>query len=171
MIELVERMQREGLSTRQQTRTALKPVKKGARGRPRNFTFRSQPKEKSFSLSLQFRRAEVPRGDIVRALQAIIEDLLRQDAERARSSALEHKPESKKPPPLPQPERDERRGVERRADARALPKPRAERRQRDAEEGRDDLVVLVVADEVRSGQPAGQQVEHDVRRGPGQREA
>jgi ParB family transcriptional regulator, chromosome partitioning protein len=80
MIELVERFQNEGLSTRQQMRTALKPPKKPGRGRPRNFTFKYQPKEKTFSLALQFKRADVPREEVVRALQSIIEDLLREDA-------------------------------------------------------------------------------------------
>jgi ParB family transcriptional regulator, chromosome partitioning protein len=80
MIELIERLQKDGLTTRQQVRTALKPVKKGAPGRPRNFVFKYQPKEKTFSLALQFKRTAVPREEVVRALQSIIEDLLREDA-------------------------------------------------------------------------------------------
>jgi ParB family chromosome partitioning protein len=79
MIELIERLQKDGLTTRQQVRTALKPVKKGAKGRPRNFVFKYQPKEKTFSLALQFKRTDVPREEVVRALQSIIEDLLRED--------------------------------------------------------------------------------------------
>jgi ParB family chromosome partitioning protein len=80
MIELIERFQRDGLSTRQQMRAVLKPVEKPQRGRPRNFVFKYQPKEKTFSLALQFKRSEVPREEVVRALQSIIEDLLREDA-------------------------------------------------------------------------------------------
>ena len=80
MIELIERFQKEGLTTRQQVRTVLKPVKKGAKGRPRHFVFKYQPKEKTFSLALQFKRTDVPRDEVVRALQSIIEDLLREDA-------------------------------------------------------------------------------------------
>ena len=80
MVELIERFQREGLTTRQQVRTALKPVKKGAPGRPRNFVFKYQPKEKTFSLALQFKRTEVPRDEVVRALQSIIDELLRENA-------------------------------------------------------------------------------------------
>lgn len=79
MIELVERFQAEGLTTRQQVRTVLKPVKKPGRGRPRNFVFKYQPKEKTFSLALQFKRTDVPREEVVRALQSIIEDLLREE--------------------------------------------------------------------------------------------
>lgn len=80
MIELLERFQKEGLTTRQQVRTLLKPVKKGTRGRPRHFVFKYQPKEKTFSLALQFKRTDVPREEVVRALQSIIEDLMREDA-------------------------------------------------------------------------------------------
>ena len=80
MIELVERFQSEGLTTRQQMRTVLKPVKKGARGRPRNYVFKYQPKEKTFRLALQFKRSDVPRDEVVRALQSIIEELLSPDA-------------------------------------------------------------------------------------------
>lgn len=77
MIELVKRFQTEGLTTRQQVRTVMKSVKKGAKGRPRNFVFKYQPKEKTFSLALQFKRSDVPRDEVVRALQSIIEELLR----------------------------------------------------------------------------------------------
>ena len=80
MVELIERFQTEGLTTRQQVRTALKPVKKGAHGRPRNFVFKYQPKEKTFSLALQFKRTDVPRDEVVRALQSIIDELLRENA-------------------------------------------------------------------------------------------
>jgi hypothetical protein len=38
--------------------------------------FRYQPREKTFSLSLQFRKAQVPREEIIRSLQAIIDALL-----------------------------------------------------------------------------------------------
>ncbi len=80
MVELIERFQKEGLTTRQQVRTVLKPAKKGAKGRPRNFVFKYQPKEKTFSLALQFKRTDVPREEVVRALQSIIEELLSEDA-------------------------------------------------------------------------------------------
>jgi ParB family chromosome partitioning protein len=74
MMSLVERFQKEGVATRQEARRATK-AKKGSVGRPRNFVFRYQPKEKSFSLALQFRRAEVDRREIIRTLQAIIDEL------------------------------------------------------------------------------------------------
>ena len=37
-------------------------------------------REKSFHLALQFRKSEVRRDEIVRALQSIIEDLLREES-------------------------------------------------------------------------------------------
>jgi hypothetical protein len=42
--------------------------------------FRFQPKEKSFKLALQFRRSEVDRREIIRTLQAIIEELARAES-------------------------------------------------------------------------------------------
>ena len=42
--------------------------------------FKYQPKEKTFSLALQFKRTEVPRDEVVRALQSIIDELLREKA-------------------------------------------------------------------------------------------
>lgn len=78
MVEMIERLQSEGLTTRQQARAAIKPAKAPGRGRPKHFVFKFQPKEKSFNLSLQFKRAEVPREDVVRALQSIIDELMSQ---------------------------------------------------------------------------------------------
>jgi ParB family chromosome partitioning protein len=77
MVELIERLQADGVTTRKEARAALKPVKAG-RGRPKHFVFRYQPKEKSFNLALQFKRSDVPREDVVRALQSIIDELMSQ---------------------------------------------------------------------------------------------
>jgi ParB family transcriptional regulator, chromosome partitioning protein len=74
MMALLERFQKEGVSTRQDARQATANRKKAA-GRPKNFVFRYQPKEKAFKLALQFRRSEVDRGEIIRTLRAIIEEL------------------------------------------------------------------------------------------------
>ena len=48
---------------------------KASRGRPRNFVFRFQPGEKSFSLAMQFRKAHVSREEIIQALEATLEGL------------------------------------------------------------------------------------------------
>jgi ParB family chromosome partitioning protein len=74
MMALLERFQKEGVSTRQDARQVT-AAKKAAAGRPKNFVFRYQPKEKAFKLALQFRRSEVDKGEIIRTLRAIIEEL------------------------------------------------------------------------------------------------
>jgi ParB family chromosome partitioning protein len=75
MIALVERLQKEG-PTRSEARRIVREAKP-ARGRPKNFVFRFQPREKSFSLALQFRKASVPKEEIIRTLEAILENLRR----------------------------------------------------------------------------------------------
>lgn len=75
MVALVERLQKEGATTRQAARELTKDPKSKAKGRPRNFVFKYQPKEKSFSLALQFRKADVPKDEVIRALQRIIQEL------------------------------------------------------------------------------------------------
>ena len=75
MVALVERLQKEGATTRQAARELTRDAKSKAKGRPRNFVFKYQPKEKSFSLALQFRKTDVPRDEVIRALQRIIQEL------------------------------------------------------------------------------------------------
>jgi ParB family chromosome partitioning protein len=79
MVALIERLQNEG-TTRQEARRIRKESKGRVKGRPRAYVFRYQPREKTFSLALQFRKSQVPREEIVRALQSIIEDLMREEA-------------------------------------------------------------------------------------------
>ena len=77
MIALVERLQSSGGATRDDARRLAQQEKaKATRGRPRHFVFKYQPREKTFSLALQFRKSEVPREEVVAALQAIIDELL-----------------------------------------------------------------------------------------------
>ena len=81
MVALVQRLQHDGRATREDARRLAKQGKaKSAKGRPRHYVFRYEPREKSFALALQFRKSNVPREEIVRALQTIIEDLLREEA-------------------------------------------------------------------------------------------
>jgi ParB family transcriptional regulator, chromosome partitioning protein len=75
MVSLVEELQKGG-ATREKARRLTKESRtKASRGRPQNFVFRYQPKEKSFTLALQFRKAQVPRAEIIRTLQSILEQL------------------------------------------------------------------------------------------------
>ena len=83
MQQLIARLTTEG-GTRDQARRIAKESKpKGGRGRARPYVFRYQPREKTFSLDLRFRKSDVPRDEIVRALQSIIDELLKKDAARA----------------------------------------------------------------------------------------
>jgi ParB family chromosome partitioning protein len=79
MMALLEGLEKEGASRDTARRLAKAGKGKAAKGRPRNYVFRYQPKEKSFNLSLQFTKAQVPRDEVVRALQSIIEELMRED--------------------------------------------------------------------------------------------
>ena len=85
MAQMVGRLQHEG-GTREQARRIAKEAKpKGSgRGRPRHYVFRYQPREKNFTLSLQFRKADVPREDVVRALQGILDELMKDERVSAR---------------------------------------------------------------------------------------
>jgi ParB family transcriptional regulator, chromosome partitioning protein len=76
MIALIERLQREGATTRQAARQVAKDGAAKSKGRPRHYVFKFQPKEKSFSLALQFKRSDVPKQEVVKVLQRVIEELL-----------------------------------------------------------------------------------------------
>jgi ParB family chromosome partitioning protein len=78
MIDFVHRLQQEG-GTRQVARRILKQARGKSRSRPRSYVFRYQPREKTFRIALQFRKPQVDRDEIVRALQSVIEDLMRED--------------------------------------------------------------------------------------------
>jgi len=82
MIAFIHSLQSNGHGvTREDARRIAQAQKaKATRGRPRNYVFKYQPREKSFRLALEFRKSDVPRDEIVRALQSIIEDLLREEA-------------------------------------------------------------------------------------------
>jgi hypothetical protein len=42
--------------------------------------FRYAPGDKTYAVALRFKKSQVPREEIVRALQAIIEDLMREES-------------------------------------------------------------------------------------------
>jgi ParB family chromosome partitioning protein len=82
MFAFVRKLQEQGTPTRQDAREIAKKARAGksaraGRGRPRNYVFKFQPREKTFRLALEFRKSDVPRDEIVRALQSIIEELSR----------------------------------------------------------------------------------------------
>jgi ParB family chromosome partitioning protein len=78
MQQLIARLTSEGGGTRDQARRIAKESKpKAGRGRARPYVFRYQPREKTFSLDLRFRKSDVPREEVVRALQSIIDELMK----------------------------------------------------------------------------------------------
>jgi ParB family chromosome partitioning protein len=74
MIAMLERMEREGTPTRHDARRIAKESKK-TRGRPRSYVFHHTPKDKSFALTLQFKRSVVERAELVDALLQVLDDL------------------------------------------------------------------------------------------------
>ncbi len=75
MIGLVKKLQEGGEATRDEARRLAKDGKKPAKGRPRNYVFQFQPREKTFRLAVQFRKSEVPRQEVITALRAVIQQL------------------------------------------------------------------------------------------------
>ena len=57
-------------------RRIARETKGRVKGRPKSYVFRYQATEKTFSLTVQFRRSQVSREEVVQALQAAIEDLM-----------------------------------------------------------------------------------------------
>jgi len=72
MLALVEKVSREGGTTRQDLRQA---VAKPKSGRPRHFVFQYRPPTKAFRLQLKFSKSSVERDEIISALEAIIGEL------------------------------------------------------------------------------------------------
>ena len=73
MVALVERIARQGNTTREELRKVAAP--KPQRGRPRAYVFTYKPTNKSFNLRLQFSKSQVERAEIISALESIIEQL------------------------------------------------------------------------------------------------
>jgi ParB family chromosome partitioning protein len=64
------------------TRESLKANRdKKKAGRPRNFSFKFQPKNKSFTLNMSFKKKDVDPNEIISSLEEIIEEIRRQAAE------------------------------------------------------------------------------------------
>jgi ParB family transcriptional regulator, chromosome partitioning protein len=74
MSEFVERLREDGGSTRQDARRLLREAKP-TRGRPKNYVHRFQPKGRPFTLTLQFRKHDVERDEVIAALQAALDEL------------------------------------------------------------------------------------------------
>ena len=81
MVALVQRLKQDGAHHargRASDREAGKD--QGGQGPASSLHLPLPAKEKTFSLALEFRKSDVPREEIVRALQGIIEDLMREES-------------------------------------------------------------------------------------------
>lgn len=74
MVALIERVSRQAAGEQPVTREALKAGKKKL-GRPKAFVFRYKAPTKAFSLKLNFRKSDVPRDEVISALEGIIAEL------------------------------------------------------------------------------------------------
>jgi len=75
MIELVERVAREGLSRDDLRRAKPASGEAGKSGRRKPYVFKFRAPDKTFNLSLSFRKSEVDRDDLIGALEKILVDL------------------------------------------------------------------------------------------------
>jgi ParB family chromosome partitioning protein len=79
MIALVERLKRDGGASRSDARRlSQKTETRRGRGRPRHFVFHYKPRGGPFSLALQFKAADVPREQVIEALEAVLRSLREQ---------------------------------------------------------------------------------------------
>ena len=75
MVGLVERLTREGATRTDARRFAQKTDAKRGRGRPKSYAFSFKPKGGPFALSIQFKRHEVDRDEVIEALEAVLREL------------------------------------------------------------------------------------------------
>jgi ParB family chromosome partitioning protein len=74
MVALIERASRQASGEQPVTRETLRASKKKV-GRPKAFVFQYKAPTKAFSLKLNFRKSDVPKDEVISALEAIITDL------------------------------------------------------------------------------------------------
>ena len=75
MVELIERASRQASGDQAVTRETLRAGKTKKVGRPKAFVFQYKAPTKAFSLKLNFRKSDVPKDEVISALEAIISDL------------------------------------------------------------------------------------------------
>jgi ParB family chromosome partitioning protein len=74
MVALIERMSRDGGTTREAVRKDKEAARPKA-GRPKHYTFSYKAPTKAFNLQLRFTKSRVDRNEVIEALQAIIKEL------------------------------------------------------------------------------------------------
>ena len=78
MVGLVDRLSREGATRTDARRLAQKADARRGRGRPKNYVYSFKPRGGPFALSLQFKRTDVDRDEIIEALEAVLRSLREQ---------------------------------------------------------------------------------------------
>jgi ParB family chromosome partitioning protein len=78
MVAFVEQITRDGGATRRRAREAA-ASRRGGKGRTKPFVYKYAPPNRTFSLRLAFRKTNVPRDQLIAALEGIIDDLRRSD--------------------------------------------------------------------------------------------
>ena len=79
MLAFLEQITRDGDATRQRARDTA-ASRRGGTGRAKPFVYRYAPPNRTFSLRLAFRKTNVPRDQLIAALEGILDDLRRSDA-------------------------------------------------------------------------------------------
>jgi ParB family chromosome partitioning protein len=72
MTALIEKIVSQGGATRAEVRQDLAKPKPG---RPKAYVFNFKPQNKAFNLKLRFRKGNVPRQEVIEALEAILKEL------------------------------------------------------------------------------------------------
>jgi ParB family transcriptional regulator, chromosome partitioning protein len=75
MIELIERVTRDGGTTRHELRQESASKRKPKPGRPRSYLFQYRAPTKAFSLQLKFRKSQVERDEVIQTLEAVLDEL------------------------------------------------------------------------------------------------
>ena len=78
MLSFVDRLRRDGGSTRSDARRFAQKTEGRRRGRPKSYVFHFKPRGGPFALSLQFKRADVERDEVIEALEAVLKSLREQ---------------------------------------------------------------------------------------------
>ncbi len=75
MVDLLERLQKDGATRSDARRLAKETKPRAAKGRPKSFVFRFQPRDRAFNLTLQFKKGHVSREEIVKTLAEVVSEL------------------------------------------------------------------------------------------------
>ncbi len=77
MVQLLEDVDRRGLSRDDLRRQKRGQTTKGAGQRRKPFVFNFRPPDKSFKLSLRFRQSQISKNELIQTLEGILDDLRR----------------------------------------------------------------------------------------------